>query len=413
MKKERNDYLIIFGWGILLCYLTHVYVMRELTEGLGDYGGHAYTLLSAFNRQTWLEGWMSVPYCMWHLLTLFFHNILLIPVEYSASYSACVFTLFTFLVFYWMFRKVTAYAGSADSPVRSAAAAFGMCLAQPFYFEWLDLGKRYLGTFSPNPIYSPTYVCARGFGLLCLCLVCDIWGIQKDGNYRGIFFPVEKGVRRYYIWLAVMLFLSVMAKPTFAEMFVPAAALIMLWELVLRLLRKDGSAAPYFRYCLTTFFCALPALLCILLQFAVYSLLGGNYGGESSFLLTGWLEVWRMFTQNVGLSAAMGLVFPLFVILINPGYFIKNDMGRLALAGYGVGFLEAALLGESEGRMGHANFMWPMMSGMLLLFTVAMLRLLVLERTQAGTKGRRGLLAAAWFLFCIHVLYGVLFILGL
>ena len=98
------------------------------------------------------------------------------------------------------------------------------------------------------------------------------------------------------------------------------------------------------------------------------------------------------------------------MVMINGEYFIKSDWGRLALTGYGVGFLEAALLGEGGGKLAHSDFLWPMMSGMLIMFVAAMLRLLVLERTQADTRGRKLLVAVAWFLFCIHVLYGMLYI---
>ena len=410
LKKEKNDFLIICIWGILLSYLTYVFVLRELEQEMTDYYGHVFVYLPLFNKETWGEGWMAVPYCMWHLVTMFFNRILLIPIEISAAYTGCIFTLFSYLVLYWMFQKITEYAGCRDSSARSCTIAFGMCLVQPLYFHWLDAGAKYIGTFSMNPIHNPTYMCARGFGLVCLCLVSDIWGYQKSKKYRGIFFRVENGLKRYYIYLSIILFLSAMAKPTFAEMFIPAVAFLMLWELLVRLMKKDGSAALYFKHCLMTFVCALPTLLYILMQFLAYFIWGGSYGDGGSLIVTHWLEVWRMFTQNVGLSIVLAMAFPLFMVLINVNYFVKSDLGRLALMGYGIGFFEAALLGEAGGKMDHADFMWPMMSGMLLMYVVSMMRLLILERTQADTRGKRILLAIGWFLFVIHVLYGILYI---
>lgn len=143
------------------------------------------------------------------------------------------------------------------------------------------------------------------------------------------------------------------------------------------------------------------------MQFLVYFIWGGSYGGGEGLVLTKWLEVWRMFTQNVGLSVACSMAFPLFMLLIDGRWFVKNDWGRLTLTGYLVGFLEAALLGEGGEKLTHGDFLWPMMSGILLMFTASLMRLLVLERTQADTRGKKILLAAAWFLFCIHVLYGI------
>lgn len=404
MKKENHDFLAVLLFGILLSFLTYGYVLHGIKGVYSDYNGHTYVYLPMFSKETWVEGWMMVPYCMWHLVTLFFNKCLFVPVESAAAYTTCLFVLFAYFVAYWMVRKVTEAAGSVDSSLRAAAVAFGLCAGQAFSFYWLDENAR----FSMNPIYNPTYMCVRGFSLVCFCLVGDIWGRQKDVNYRGIFFRVENGLKRYYIYLAILLFLSAMAKPTFAEMFIPAVAFIMLGEWIAKLLRKDGSAASYFRQCLNMLWCAVPTLLYILLQFLVYFIWGGSYDGGGGLIVTKWLEVWRIFTQNVGLSIVCGMAFPLFMVLIDGTFFVKSDWGRLALAGFLAGFLEAALLGEGGDKLTHGDFFWPMMSGMLLMFAVSLMRLLVLERTQADTRGRKILLAAAWFLFGIHVMYGLI-----
>lgn len=409
MAKEKDDRLPFIVFGILLSYLTYIYVLKELNGIYADYNGHTYVFLRMYTKETWLNAWISVPYCMWHLTTMFFNKILHIPLESAAAYCACLYTLFAYAVLYWMVRKVTAAAGRAEGPFRAAFIAFGLCVLQSFYFYWLDVGGRFSGVYSMNPIHNPTYICVRGFSLICLCLVWDIWGAQKREDYRGIFFPVERGLKKYYILLAVMLFLSTLAKPTFAEMFIPAVGLIMLAEWVLRIWKKDGASTYFWNCLLKMFWCAVPALLHIFLQFLAYFIWRKSYGGDGSVVITKWLEVWGSRTDNVALSIVMGMAFPLFLILINAEYFIKSDPGRLSLVGYGVGFLEAALLGEDGIKMDHGNFLWPMISGMLLLFVTAMMRLLVLERTQADTKGRRALLMTAWVLFCVHVLYGLLY----
>lgn len=408
MKKERSDLLILCAFGVLLAYITYAYVMSSFRD-VSDYTAHTYVFIPLYTKETWIYGWMAVPYCMWHLTLIFLHNIFLIPVENAAAFSGCIYTLFSYFLMYWIFQRITEAAGCKDSCVRSSLLSFCMCIIQGLYFPWLDAGERYQGIYSMNPIHNPTFICMKGFSLICFCLVCDIWGKQKNENYRGIFFRVENGLKRYYIYLTVMLFLSVLAKPTFAEMFIPAVAFLMLGELIARLVKKDGSATPYFRHCLTTLCCAVPALLYILLQFLAYFVWGGNYG-NSSMIVTKWFEVWHMYSRNAVLSIGLGLVFPLFMLLINGKYFVKSDMGRLALVGYLVSLLEAALLGESAPKLTHANFLWPMMSGMLFMFLVSVLRLLVLERQQADTKIRKILISAAWFLFFLHVICGALYI---
>lgn len=408
MKKEKSDLLIICIFGVLLAYLTNAYVLGSF-QSISDYYDHTYTFIPLYTKETWIEGWMAAPHCMWHLTLMLIHYLLLIPIENAAAYTSCIYMLFTYFTLYWIFQRITEAAGCKDSSVRSGLLSFGMCIIQGLYFPWLDAGDRYLGIYSMNPLHNPTYICMKGFSLICFCLVCDIWGKQKDENYRGIFFRVENGLKRYYIYLAVMLFLSVVAKPTFAEMFIPTVALLMLGELLARLVKKDGSAPLYFRHCLITLCCAIPALLYILLQLFAFFIYGGNHG-NSSLIVTKWFEVWSIYSQNVILSVGLGLAFPLFMLLVNGKFFIKSDMGKLALGGYLISFLEAALLGEDGIRLSHGNFLWPLMSGMLFMFLVSVMRLLVLEQKQADTKVRKILIAAAWFLLCLHVFCGVAYL---
>ena len=387
----------------LLSYFNYIYVMAVLPDIMSDYNGHTYVYLPLFTLQTFWEGWMAAPYCAWHLLTLFLHKILLIPIEASAAYSTCAYAIFTYVIFYWMLQKIQLRFELGENNIKTALIAFCLCIADPLSAFWLDSSA-----FSMNAIYSPTYSCVRGFSLLCFCLVCDIWGKQKDPEYRGIFFPVENGLKKYYIYLAFSLFLSAMAKPTFAEAFIPTVAMCMLVTWFLRIRCKNGSAKPYFRHCLYTFYCAVPTLIYIFVQFIAYFLLGGSYGDGGSLIITKFLEVWKMYSENVALSLVFSLAFPLFMFLIDPAHFLKTDMGRLSLICLVVGFFEAAFLGEGGSKLGHGDFMWPIMSAMLLLYTVSTIRLMVLEKKQNDTVIKTALLSIAWLLFCLHTLAGIL-----
>lgn len=406
----KRDHLIAILLAIFLSYLTFLIVLTDLPRHLSDFNGHTYVYLPMFNTETWFQGWKTVPYCMWHLIVLGLHHMLHIPLEYSAAFSTCFFSMFSFFVAYWMLLRYTAATGKEITSPKAALVSFGLMVTQALYFDWLDAGNRFLGPYSMNPIHNPTHMSVRPFSFLCICLVYDIWNKQKDSTYTGVFFRTDQGLKRPYLYLAILLLLSTMAKPTFAEMFVPAVAFIMLAEWIRRLLKKDGSAPSYFRHCLCMLYCAVPALGCILLQFSAYFFWGGSYGADGSFMITKWLEVWSMYTDNVLLSIAIGMAFPLFMLLINPRFFLKDTLGKMALVGYVVGFFEAALLGEGGSKLSHGDFMWPMMSGMLLMWTATTLRLLVLERTQINTRFKRILIDIGWFLFCLHVFCGLLYI---
>lgn len=312
MEQKKRENFVVIILSILLAYATYLVIMSELPQILSDYNGHAYVYLPMFSKESWVQGWKAVPYCMWHLGVLGLNKILHIPLEVSVAYVSCFFALFSYFVVYWIVRKFTESIGNQENSAKAGLIAFGFCVVQSFYFFWLDAGNRYLGPFSMNPIHNPTQMLVRPFSLLCFCLVYDIWKKQKDDSYKGIFFNTEQGLKRPYIYLAILLFLSTVAKPTFAEMFVPAVGLVMLVEWMKRIRLKDGSAQKYFTHCLHMLLCAVPALMYILLQFLAYFIWGGSYEADGSLMITRWLEVWSMFTENVTLSIILGMAFPLF-----------------------------------------------------------------------------------------------------
>lgn len=410
--SRRNGYLFTIAASLLLLYLNYAYIYRQIQiGGLGDFPAHLYTLLPLFRTGEWWKGWMTAPHCLWHLTTLLFYQVFRLPLEAAACYATCVYVLLHYLTLIWCIQKITAYVGEKESLIRSNVIAFGFTFVQALYFYWLDAGSRYLGSFSMNPMHNPTQMCVRIFGILCFCLVVDLLGSISGETYRPIFFHVTPHRRRYNILLAVLLFLSVVMKPTFAEMFIPAVAFCMLGSLLLKLFQKKDDCGTYFKHCLTMLLCSVPALLYMLVQYLVFFFFGGSYGDEGGLVFTKWLEVWKLFTDNVYLSVLLGMAFPIYMIVIDPRFFFRSIMGRISLLGYGFGFLEAAVLGEAGDRLSHANFIWPLMSGMLILWFTALMRLLMLERAKSDNDRRQTIFVnIGWVLFALHVLCGFLFL---
>ena len=341
MKRTKRDNTAVIILSIFLAYLTYLFIIRELPLTLSDYNGHTHVYLPLFTGETLLQGLKAVPYCMWHLGVLGVHHILHIPLNVSAAFVSIFFSQLSFYITYWILLKYTAATGREMHSVKAAFITFGLSIIQPLYLFWLDTGTRFLGSYSMNPLHNPTQMCSRPFVLLCICLVYDIWNKMKDDSYSGVFFPTKSGLKGLYIKLTVFLLLSTLAKPTFAEMFIPAVAFIMLAEWIGKITKKDGSASAYFKHCLHMLYCAIPSLLYILISFLAYFILDGSYGAKEggSLIITKWLEVWRMSTENVTLSIALGLAFPLFVIFMDLRFFLKDALGKLALVGYGISFL--------------------------------------------------------------------------
>lgn len=409
LKDTKRSNLVAIGLAIFLAYLMYQNVISALKVPLSDFNGHTYIYLPMFKWGEWITGWKAVPYCLWHVSVLFLYHIFKIPLEVSAAYATIFFYIFAFFISYWIILRFTAHLGKEENRTKAAFIAFGWAVLQSIYVYWLDGGERFSGVYSMNPIHNPSQLSMRPFAMLCFCFVYDIWNKHQDVNYRGVFLNVEKGLKKAYIYLAIALFFSVITKPVFAEMFIPAVAFIMLGQWLKRILKKDASVTEYFKHCLHMFYCAIPALLYILLSFLGYFIFGGSYASDSGFVITKWMEVWSMFTENVALSILLGMAFPLFLVLLDVRFYFKDNLGKLALVGYVIGFLEAALLGEGGMKLTHGDFLWPMMAGMQLMFMASTLHLLSLENANANTKIKRLLIDMAWLLFCLHVFFGLLY----
>lgn len=407
-KSVPNQTFLIF-LAVLLGYITYQFVMNQLPDILSDYHGHVYVYLPMFSWDTLLEGWQIVPYFMWHSLVLFLNQLIHIPLEESAAFASCIFAIFSYFVTCWILQKIFLAIYGFENTRKVGILAFGLSILQGIYFDWINVSDAYLGIFSINPLHNSTQMCVRAFSLLCLVLVYDIWGKQNNKEYKGLFFKVERGLKKYYMILAILMFLSVLAKPTFAEMFIPAVGILMIGKLLWKVIKKEKTASKYFLQCVHMFLAFLPALLYILLQFIDYFIIDNGYYEEVNVIFTSCGEVWSIFSDNIVLSIALGMAFPLYVFLISPAWFFKTNLGKLGLGCYVIGMVEALFLAESANKFAHANFIWPMISGMTMMWIVSLIRLLMLEK-EADNKKKMRFIYVAWFLFIIHVLCGYLYL---
>lgn len=412
--KPENYYLPAI-LAFILAYITYRFVIADISDIYSDYNGHLYIYLPMYTKNNLATAWQTVPYFMWHFTVIALNKFMKIPLESAAGFASGIYAVFSYSVIYWMLNCYEFFRKKTASCTRNAIITFCLCVVQGLYFPWLNVAGHYSGIFSMNPFHNPTQMCVQGLSLLCFALVFDIWGAQENENYVGCFFRVERGLKQYYIMLAVLLFLSVIAKPTFAEMFIPAVGIIMLVKWIILLIKKEGAKDYFLKKLLTTFFCALPSLGYMMLQFLDYFVFAGSYGESGNVIITKFGEVWSMFTENIFLSIILGMAFPILILVMDPRFFIKNRLGLLALVGYIIGTLEALLLGESGEKLSHGDFLWPMMSGMLILWITATMHLFEMSENvgdipvrKKGTILKKIILACCYFLFAAHAFCGLM-----
>ena len=230
----------------------------------------------------------------------------------------------------------------------------------------------YLGAGSPNTWHNPTQIIAIVFMLVCVPMTAHCVEVfQRRLPEQGKKANVDG---RYALLLSALLLVSLMAKPTFLQAFVPAACLyfLVLW------IRKPHNTAFIGRMMLV----AAPAVLMMLRQYIFY-FCRGTPGQSIMVLQISWDKA-----AEVGVYALLTRLFPLFALLACA----NRDMWRKPLYGLVllmdvVSILEMLLLGESGARASDGNFGWAMMGSSLMLWAITLP--LYLKRVTAWFSRRR------------------------
>ena len=244
----------------------------------------------------------------------------------------------------------------------------------------------YWGIGSPNPWHSPTQIAVMVLMLLCVPLTARyVEDFQRQ-------LP-ESGAKANISWrqagvLAALLVVSLAAKPTFMQAFLPAACLyfLLLW------IRKPKNS-PFF---LRMMAAAAPAVLLMIFQYLYYFGIIVPSQGEM-VLQVSWAKV-----ANVAQSVWMTRAFPLFVLVaFTDREAWRSPLLQLTLIMDLVSILEMLVLGETGRRAMDGNFNWAMMGSALMLWAVTLplfaRRLLGFwQRKKAAANGQPYLANPLW-----------------
>ena len=372
------------------------------------------------DSETFFKTWLKVPHMLWHLIVKLLESRTALPLWDAASFTFALFGLFAFGVMTWfLFCMLRSHTGQK----RLAFAALGgmaLSFVGPLIMAWFSDG--YLGSFSPNPLHNPTHIASKGFGMLAMMAGIDvIRGYRKESP---VFFR-----KHPYLCFSLFSLLSVLAKPTFLYMLLPAGILLILIDLIAAIAgprhsadkekepaaRKKTSAklqterrqkllavwGAAWRLALAS----LPACAYILTEYIALFFWGTEQG--TSVVITKPLEVWHFYSWDVPTSILLGMLFPIWMLLTNLGYFYKSAEGRLSVFGYAFGVLEFSILAESGSRKDAGNFSWCMMAGMTIFYAVAVYRLMLSTLQEKTGKAHTTYLVISWFLLFLHVYSGL------
>jgi len=215
----------------------------------------------------------------------------------------------------------------------------------------------YLGAGSPNTWHSPTQVAVMAMMLLCVPMTADI---IEDFQRRLPAEDAETNVsKRNAVILSVLLAVSLLAKPTFLQAFLPAACLycLVLW------IRRPKNGAFFWRMLAV----AAPSILLMFLQYLYYFKIYSATQG-SMMMFVSWGK-----TGEVALKVLLTQAFPIYVLATC----MERDTWRkplyqLTLLMDAASILELLLLSETGHRASDGNFGWALMGASLMLWALTL-----------------------------------------
>lgn len=393
------DYITIAFGAVMVFILYYKYAFTiMINEIVTDLSCHA-EFAEAFylKKDLFLKAWLRVPYMFWHLITKFFESRMDFPMSDATAMTYGLFGVFAFVVMtLFIYKLVLYYTGKASLGVASVGA-----LALSFvgaYAKWWFTPSAYLGQFSPNPFHNPTHMAVKGFGLLAAMAGIDI--IKKLKDEKLMFY--KKGV---YVWFGVMLFLSTLTKPTFMYMLLPAGFIYMLGILIHNILFRKDKISETLMTLLYTTLATLPSLFMIAFEYLAFYTWGTDQYG-SKVIIGEFLETWHTFSPDVPTSICLAMCFPIWMIITNPGFFMKTTEGLLSVMCYAVGTMEFAFIQEEGIKKGAANFSWCMMAGMTVLFTTCVAKLIHNTMQKKDSASHISYIVISWMLLFLHVYSG-------
>ncbi len=215
----------------------------------------------------------------------------------------------------------------------------------------------YVGIGSPNPWHSPTQLIAMVPMLLAVPLTARC--VDSFRQRLPLDGPKANAPARDAALLGALLLLSLTAKPTFMQAFLPAASLycLLMW------LRKPRNS-PFF---LRMMAAAAPAVVLMVLQYLFY--FGVIVPSQGNMIL----DVSLAKAGSVALAVLLTQAFPILVLAAcSDRETWRSPLVWLTLATDIVAILEMLLLGEDGRRAADGNFGWAMMGAALMLWAIAL-----------------------------------------
>ncbi len=334
--KKNRDFAIQAVFSFILLVITAAIVSKLIFAEDSDYNIHSISVLQG---TFWDNG-----YPLWHFGVWVLYKLFRIPVEFASPIFSGLINVIVYSIICFYIRK--------HCPVIPELLAFCLCFMTAIYVPWYN-ASIYIGQGSPVCWHNPTTLMVKPFSYIIFFMTVVF--LEERGDERSW---------KHYLPAAILALISMLAKPSFFQGFVPALGFYMLIDLFSKYKGKVGQwFSENYRICLVF----LPSALLIVGQLSIWfnrdTALGGGIGIKWGYAVS-------KFTPNIFISALLTYFFPLMFLIIYFKKILSDVKLKLAYVFALVTWIEANLLYEKGERYYHGNFIWAGQIALSLLWLV-------------------------------------------
>ncbi len=315
---------------------------------------------------------------IWHILVHSVRSIGL-PLNVAAAVVTALCKVAEVWLIHWLMTKALGDRLSRNAITLCAAAcAVVSCVCVPFYNPLV-----YDGVGTPNTWHSPTQLIAMSFMIFCVPLTArcyDRFVELEPVHGKDTILPWREP-----ILMGACLLVSLLAKPTFMQAFLPGACIFFLIQWI-----RHPNNSKYFFQIIA---CVLPAVIFMILQYLYY--FGIIVPWQSSMVL------------EINLEKVLGTIIRVVLMLAFPLYTLFSSRRQphdttfwLTIALNVAAIIEFLILGENGRRAADGNFGWGMMGAALMMWVVCLIRFFRQEKRDI----------IGWGLLAWHLVSGVYYI---
>jgi len=285
----------------------------------------------------YLDNHEILSYPLWHLSTLYLAKLFHISIPYGAVLSSAFFvTLWYTVIFFYTQHTLKNFSANIH-----IAIAWIVFLIGPLCIPWYQ-HIIFWGQGSPNIWHNVTLWTVKPFALLSVWLSLE--GLNKNDH-------------KLLLWGGIFLFVSIVAKPSFIIVFLPALTLF-------------ASVKSLFKNRQFLIFFTLISIGSILLLIYQYI---QTFTQDEGRIIIDYLGVWSLSSPNIPISIILALAFPLAFTLLQLDI-LKDDYILIGWIMVFISIFYYATFAQSGRFYSHGNFGWSYMIAMSLLYLFSIVK---------------------------------------